>query len=145
MKKTIAAKMARVLNWRVRYAEAPSWIAPAISFIRSVPSLAERTSRTRTAATPRAASAMMATTTTVVRLPPDNSIMGLLPYRRVAQPGSWVRSTCGVYATRAAVRGRLGYRPSWADSRESKTSMSVSTPVISNTFPTRSPGAARHR
>ncbi|CAB4963331.1 unannotated protein [freshwater metagenome] len=87
MKKTIAAKIARVLNWRVRYADAPSWIAPAISFILGVPSLAARTSRTRTAATPRAASAMMATTTTVVRLPPDNSIMGLLPYRRVWTAG----------------------------------------------------------
>ena len=77
-KKTITAKTARVLNCRLRYADAPSWTAPAISFIFSVPSSAARTSRTRTAATPRAASPMTATMTTIVRLLPVNSIMGLL-------------------------------------------------------------------
>ena len=42
-----ARKIPRVLNWRFRYALAPSWIALAISFIFSVPSGAPSTSRTR--------------------------------------------------------------------------------------------------
>ena len=39
----ITAKTARVRNWRLRYAAAPSWTAPAISCIFSVPSLAAST------------------------------------------------------------------------------------------------------
>jgi hypothetical protein len=49
--KTRTAKMARVRNWRFKYADAPSWIATAISFIESVPSLALRTCLTNASAT----------------------------------------------------------------------------------------------
>jgi len=63
---TITAKTARVRNWRERYAAAPSCTAPAISFMLSVPSLAARTSRARTQATPKAATATRPTMATRV-------------------------------------------------------------------------------
>ena len=65
-KKTRTAKIAKVRNWRFKYAEAPSWIANAIFFMLSVPSSAANTWRTKSAATPSAANAIKATITTVV-------------------------------------------------------------------------------
>ena len=92
-KNTTTAKTERVLNCRLRYAEAPSWTAAAISFILSVPSSAARTSRARMAATTRAASAMTATMTTSVRLVPVNSIMGLLSVGTVTNDRNAQEST----------------------------------------------------
>ena len=81
-KKTMTAKMLRVLNWRLRYADAPSCTAAAISCILGVPSLAESTCRTRKAATTSAKRAMAATTMTVETFPADSSIRDLLESRR---------------------------------------------------------------
>ncbi|MFN8168331.1 MAG: hypothetical protein U0S36_06075 [Candidatus Nanopelagicales bacterium] len=68
---TRTAKIDSVRNWRERYAAAPSCTAAAISFMFSVPSLAARTSRASTQATPSAAMATSATTYTRVRFPPE--------------------------------------------------------------------------
>jgi len=54
----------RVLNWRVRYALAPSCTAPAMSCIFWVPLPVARTVLTRPAAKPSATSAMTAATMT---------------------------------------------------------------------------------
>ena len=61
---TMTTKMPSVLNWRVRYAGAPSWTAPAISCIFSVPLPAASTALTKAAAKPNATSAMAAATIT---------------------------------------------------------------------------------
>jgi hypothetical protein len=55
-RKTRTAKTASVLNWRDRYAAAPSWTALAISIIFGVPCPAASTSRANTAAKPSAMS-----------------------------------------------------------------------------------------
>ena len=60
----------RVLNWRRRYAAAPSCMARAMSCICWVPWPAASTSRTSAPATPSASSATTATMTTQVRLEP---------------------------------------------------------------------------
>ena len=56
-KKMMTTNTPRVLNWRRRYAAAPSWMARAMSCIFWVPWLAASTSRTSTPATPSASSA----------------------------------------------------------------------------------------
>src|SRR5688500_629628 len=58
--------MARVLNWRRRYAEAPSCTAPAISCMVVVPFAVARAARRRAAAKPSATRAMANATTTYV-------------------------------------------------------------------------------
>jgi hypothetical protein len=60
----ITTNTASVLNWRYRYAVAPSCTAPAISCIFSVPRPAVSTDLTRAAAKPNATSAITAATTT---------------------------------------------------------------------------------
>ncbi len=69
-KKISTTNTPMVLNWRRRYAAAPSWIAVAISCIFGEPWLAASTSRTRTPATASASSAITSTTMTHVRLAP---------------------------------------------------------------------------
>ena len=69
-KKIRTTKTAMVLNWRLRYAAAPSWTAVAISCIFAVPWLAASTVRTSRKATTRAAAATTATMITQVRLVP---------------------------------------------------------------------------
>ena len=63
--KTIATKTARVLNWRLRYAVAPSWTARPMSCIFGVPASAASTSRRSTKPMARAARATTATTPTM--------------------------------------------------------------------------------
>ena len=66
-----AAKTASVLNWRVRYACAPSSTACPMRFMFSVPSGAASTSCRNTSAKASATTAMTATMTTKVVLPPE--------------------------------------------------------------------------
>ena len=72
-KKTTTAKMARVLNWRLRKAEAPSCTAAPMLFILGVPSSAASTSRTNSPATPRASAAITATAEMMAILVPESS------------------------------------------------------------------------
>src|SRR5580700_2133746 len=69
-KKMTTTNTPRVLNWRRRYAAAPSCTARAISCIFWVPWPAASTSRTSTPAVPRASTPTTATMTTQVRLEP---------------------------------------------------------------------------
>src|SRR5699024_7811308 len=61
--KAIAANTPRVRSWRRRYAAAPSWTAPATSFIASVPVRARSTSL-------RTLSAIAITTREITTIPP---------------------------------------------------------------------------
>ena len=72
--KTMAASGMRitaiVLNWRLRYADAPSWIALAISIIFGVPWSWARTSFIRTKPTARASRAEMPDSERIAHSPP---------------------------------------------------------------------------
>jgi hypothetical protein len=84
----------RVLNWRIRYALAPSCTAPAISCIFWVPLPVARTVLTRPAAKPNATSAIAAATMMMDTLLPvrDSSLAAKAPdifvllYRYTAPP-----------------------------------------------------------
>jgi hypothetical protein len=69
----IAAKTAKVLNWRVRKADAPSCTACAMVCMLVVPSPAASTCVRNIIPIANAMTAMTPTTTTNVRLPPDRS------------------------------------------------------------------------
>ncbi len=76
-KNATAAKMPRVRNCRVRYAEAPSCTALAMVFMLSVPSPAASTWDLNTKAITSATSAMRPTMITRVKLPPVSSTVAL--------------------------------------------------------------------
>src|SRR3954447_26231258 len=70
-RKTSRTNHLRVLNCRLRYAEAPSWTARAMVRMFSVPSPAASTCRRNRTPITSASSATTPTITTSVRLPPD--------------------------------------------------------------------------
>ena len=69
-----AAKTPSVRNWRARNADAPSWMARAMTRIAGVPSSARSTSVRNHRDIPMAAAASIATMVTIMTLPADSVV-----------------------------------------------------------------------